>query len=261
MSLCDYVSATGGDLVEQCRVHGIARGITRPHFHAWTQITVMTRGWREIWTPFQIWRVEAGEVLVVPPGVAHQFVGGDAMFDSVNFYVDPGEVQCLGPEDSLARDLVILSPNEPDTLVTNPDWPLIRSILRPAESRLHRRDRLDRCVPPNWRAAANALTTAPWTQGDIAVLAARFEMSAWGFIRGFKRWHGLPPYRYALNHRLNESKSLISAGMPIVEVAAALGFSDQSHFGRLFKSFFGTTPGRYQDLAAHQKDDAAASLA
>jgi AraC-like DNA-binding protein len=41
---------------------------------------------------------------------------------------------------------------------------------------------------------------------------------------------------------------MIAEGEPLAEIAAAAGFSDQSHFNRHFKKAFGLTPGRWAVL-------------
>jgi AraC-like DNA-binding protein len=42
----------------------------------------------------------------------------------------------------------------------------------------------------------------------------------------------------------------LQAGVELAALAAELGFSDQSHFTRVFKSVVGVTPGAYQHAAA-----------
>jgi len=40
---------------------------------------------------------------------------------------------------------------------------------------------------------------------------------------------------------------LRNTGLPVAEIAERLGFSDPANFGRAFRSWFGTSPGRYRD--------------
>jgi AraC-like DNA-binding protein len=46
--------------------------------------------------------------------------------------------------------------------------------------------------------------------------------------------------------RLTRSLGALRAGVPVTEVAAASGFTDQSHFTRHFKRAFGVPPGRWR---------------
>jgi AraC-like DNA-binding protein len=45
--------------------------------------------------------------------------------------------------------------------------------------------------------------------------------------------------------RVEHSKSLQARGSSIAEVAARLGFSDQSHFTRIFGRLVGVSPGNF----------------
>ena len=64
-------------------------------------------------------------------------------------------------------------------------------------------------------------------------------------LRVFRKALGLPPHAYLVQVRLTQAKKLLAMGMPIVEVAAETGFSDQSHLHRHFKRIVGVTPGQY----------------
>jgi AraC family transcriptional regulator len=41
-------------------------------------------------------------------------------------------------------------------------------------------------------------------------------------------------------------RQLATSALPLVEVALAAGFSDQSHFTKIFKRQMGMTPAEYQ---------------
>ena len=64
----------------------------------------------------------------------------------------------------------------------------------------------------------------------------------WQLSRDFRAMFGTSPYRYLSLRRLDQARRLMREGGAIVEVAHDCGFSDQSHFGRVFKQAFGLTP-------------------
>ena len=64
-------------------------------------------------------------------------------------------------------------------------------------------------------------------------------------IRSFKRWVGIPPYMYLIQIRIKHAKKLLAKKIPIAQVAYEMGFSDQSHLTRHFKSITGITPKQY----------------
>ena len=69
-------------------------------------------------------------------------------------------------------------------------------------------------------------------------------------IEAFRRAYGVPPHTYLLQRRVREAKRLLLDGQAPLEVALALGFYDQAHFGGTFKRFTGVSPGRFRAAAA-----------
>jgi AraC-like DNA-binding protein len=66
----------------------------------------------------------------------------------------------------------------------------------------------------------------------------------------FKRCVGLTPHTYLTQVRLNRACHFLSRGMPIVQVAAATGFYDQSALTKQFKRCYGITPLQFAKAAA-----------
>ena len=62
---------------------------------------------------------------------------------------------------------------------------------------------------------------------------------------------GLPPHQYVITRRVERAKQLLQAGagLPLAEVAAHAGFSDQSQFSHHFKRLVGVTPGQFRTPA------------
>lgn len=81
---------------------------------------------------------------------------------------------------------------------------------------------------------------------SLAELAHVAELSRHHLLRLFRRQYGLPPHAYQLQERILRSKEMLKT-MRIADIAASLGFADQSHFHRVFRSFVGTTPGCYAE--------------
>jgi AraC-like DNA-binding protein len=69
-------------------------------------------------------------------------------------------------------------------------------------------------------------------------------------LRAFRAAYGLPPHRYQLQRRVHLAQGRLRAGADLAALAAELGFADQSHFTRVFKSVVGVAPGAYQRAAA-----------
>jgi AraC-like DNA-binding protein len=80
---------------------------------------------------------------------------------------------------------------------------------------------------------------------SLEQLAALTNFSSFHLVRVFRTAIGLPPHAYLTQVRLRHAKRLLAAGLPIAQVAAEIGFTDQSHLARHFKQLAGVTPGQY----------------
>ena len=82
-------------------------------------------------------------------------------------------------------------------------------------------------------------------------LAAAITMSPFHFHRQFKRSTGTTPHRYILEMRMERARALLSeSDLPLAEVAAQVGFADQSHFTSAFRRTTAMTPRTYRNATA-----------
>jgi AraC-like DNA-binding protein len=95
------------------------------------------------------------------------------------------------------------------------------------------------------RAARDLLVDRLADNVTIAELAVLAEMDRFHFARQFKAAFGQPPHAYRLHMRLLGAQRALERGRPVAEIAATLGFFDQSHLHRHFRRRFGLSPGRY----------------
>ncbi|NUP09742.1 MAG: helix-turn-helix domain-containing protein [Polyangiaceae bacterium] len=63
--------------------------------------------------------------------------------------------------------------------------------------------------------------------------------------RAFREQVGLPPHAYVTHRRVTLAQSPLARGLPQAEVAASVGFYDQSLLHRHFKRIVGLTPGAF----------------
>jgi AraC-like DNA-binding protein len=77
-------------------------------------------------------------------------------------------------------------------------------------------------------------------------LAALAGVSKSHFVRQFRHSAGQSPMSYLRRIRIERSKTFLQTrAITIAQVAAGLGFSDQSHFTRVFGRMVGVPPGAY----------------
>ncbi|HLT62017.1 MAG TPA: AraC family transcriptional regulator [Microlunatus sp.] len=79
----------------------------------------------------------------------------------------------------------------------------------------------------------------------LAEAAERLHATPEHLVRSFAREYGLPPHQYLTGRRVDRARRLLLAGRGPAEVAAEVGFHDQSHLTRHFRRVLGVTPGRY----------------
>ncbi len=80
----------------------------------------------------------------------------------------------------------------------------------------------------------------------VADLAQAIGLSPFHASRLFTQATGLPPHAWRTQLRLQRALAPLRAGVAVADVAAAHGFTDQSHFTRHFRRMFGVPPGRWQ---------------
>jgi len=68
---------------------------------------------------------------------------------------------------------------------------------------------------------------------EIAAIAG---LSRFHFLKAFTAQFGLPPHTYQIHLHIERSLPLLRQGMTLSHVAEMMGFNDQSHFIRHFKS-------------------------
>ncbi|WP_447649727.1 AraC family transcriptional regulator [Pseudomonas abietaniphila] len=77
-------------------------------------------------------------------------------------------------------------------------------------------------------------------------LAQLCDLSRFQFLRRFKHTVGMTPHAWLVRLRLERACTLlVRSETSIAQVAMAVGFYDQSHFNRAFRSAFGVAPSAY----------------
>jgi AraC-like DNA-binding protein len=76
----------------------------------------------------------------------------------------------------------------------------------------------------------------------ISAVADVAGMSRVHATRQFTSAYGLPPHAYLNQVRIRHAKELLLEGVSAADVAADVGFVDQSHFTRRFKRSVGVSP-------------------
>ncbi|MGF6573877.1 AraC-like DNA-binding protein [Paraburkholderia sp. GAS333] len=72
--------------------------------------------------------------------------------------------------------------------------------------------------------------------------------------RLFQRTFGTSPHAYLVRLRLRAARRLLAVGRTPAQVAAEVGFADQSHLGRWFRRAYRMTPAAYRRMCTNVPD-------
>ncbi len=93
------------------------------------------------------------------------------------------------------------------------------------------------------RDYAAACCDGPVSLDDLAGVAC---LSPNHLLRTFRQLFGQSPHQWLTEVRLARARRLLEDGMPVTEVALAVGFESPSAFGRLFRRRVGSSPDAYR---------------
>jgi AraC-like DNA-binding protein len=247
--------------LECFRVVGFVHEFPR-HSHSTWSLGVVDQGAGGIWFRGATERGGADEIITINPGEVH--TGYPLQKSGLSY-----SMLYLGEE--LLRDILpgaAAMPNFPGITVRDTTLPMeLRQLCRRLEfccPCLEAETQLFTCLARVFRqhAHAKAATHTGNEPGHVARMQEYLRANAQrnvrlqelaeitGFskaytIRSFRRLVGMPPYEWLLQLRIEKAKRLLQSGRPVSEVAASLGFADQSHFHRRFKRITGMTPAAY----------------
>lgn len=212
------------------------------HFHDTWAIGCIDRGECRFRAAGKPMKALAGDLVVLPPYMVHTGGAGDAGLAYRMAYVSESWLASLS-------ELVLGSSESAFAAVVIHDRAIARRLSR-ALTTASMRDAERKALLAQALVSLLARHARPRAAGaSRASLADIRSASRSALIHRFTRRFGLSPLRYERNLRCVSGKALLQQGMPIVEAAHALGFSDQAHFTREFKRVHHITPGAYSRLA------------
>lgn len=82
----------------------------------------------------------------------------------------------------------------------------------------------------------------------VKTAAAECGLSEKSFSRKFKKIFGYTFSQYSLNYRVKSSANeLVKTNLPIKELVYKWGFTDESHYNKLFQKYYNCSPGEYRN--------------
>lgn len=87
-------------------------------------------------------------------------------------------------------------------------------------------------------------------------LAAATGLSPWHLARAVTRQTGLPPHAHLLEFRCRAARDRLAGPERLADIAADVGFADQSHMTRAFRARFGLPPGAWRKIVQESRPQA-----
>lgn len=232
-------------------------GAFSPHRHDTYTVAVTTSGVQTFNYRGERWESRPGQVVILHPDEVHDgYCRDQAGFSYRAAYVPPAHVQTviggaalpfLAKGVSTDADLagsalrLIAMCSAGHDLFGYQDalHQLVCAMQRSESGRLPARRNANREAVMRVRDFLDSVP-APSTNLDQLEVLAGYDR--WQLSRDFRMLLGTSPYRYLQCRRLERARQLVRSGLGMAAAAHEAGFADQSHFGRVFKRTFGTTP-------------------
>jgi AraC-like DNA-binding protein len=237
------------------------------HSHDYYVICVVKRGYQTFMHQGSRQFTPPGGAILINPGTAHTGEAADEKgFEMLCLYPTVAAMQRAASDltgrrqaPPFFREVRVDQPWLRDSIValhkalaeetdaleveTRFTWTLAQLVKRYADNRFDERR------PGRERKAvrqARRTIDERFAQGiSLTELAENVSLSPYYLLRVFRAEVGMPPHAYLESVRIRQAQRLIEAGKPLVEVAAEVGFSSQSHLTERFRQIVGVTPGRY----------------
>lgn len=236
------------------------------HAHDEYLIGLIERGVHDVWCRGALWHADVGSIATFAPGEPHfGGAGADQGWSQKIFYLPERLIrhvlEDIGAPASRTLDFKspfqrneyaarglktlwrLLEDNYSSSLEI--DEHLIRFLPELITQVSRRNASTQKPVPPNLRNVRDFIHAHFDVPVQLDTLAQIARCSKTALIEGFKIHFGVPPNRYLIQVRIDETRRFLRQGLDIASVATAVGFADQSHLTRHFKSVLGVTPARY----------------
>lgn len=251
------------------------------HSHDFAEIVIVESGRATHHYVGAEYGIQAGDVFIVRPHLAHRYTSVDQFAVSNVLFFDDGSIPMLA---DLARlpafgAMFLLEPTLRESEETRGHLHLGFDKLASVLSLVSRLDEALRsseetssamvtvCFLQLVKDLCEAYEDQPPDMGEslmqvsraiahiedhfcealrIADLAGLVNMSLRSFQRHFERATGMPAVRFIARQRITEARRLLEAGVSVTDTAFEVGFRDSNYFSRAFRDEVGITPKRYQ---------------
>lgn len=245
-------------------ISGVNDNMSKSHFHEYYEIYFLDSGRRNHVTNNQILEMQSGDCIIFPPlNMHHSYGETDVPFSRVCIYFRPDMI--------LSSEVLEKIPENP--VVFRPDEKSLRNFRRKVYEMLteggnrgpFRETELQALLNQILVAILRMQKAASGANGtrmarilnyisghyaqdlSLSDMADIFGISEYYFCREFRKYTNRSFIEYLQITRVMNAKRLfMETDMNVTQVAMQTGFSNLTHFNRVFRSISGETPSSYR---------------
>lgn len=253
------------------RIAGVNDNMVRSHYHEFFEIYYLEQGRRQHIIEDNQYILQPDEFIIFPPFVMHHsFEENDIPFCRLLLYFNPDVIQSAPVLRTLSeRPRVYKLPHEQ----SEPIYTLMKAILKEQErddiyshelstlmvnqlAVLLVRNSAEAAHPEQRNRVTDIINYLHehFTE-DISLeqLASHFYISQYHLCREFKRYTSSTIVQYIHNLRVLHAQRLLQeSDYSITEISKRVGFSNVTHFNRVYKSVTGMSPSQNKQAYLHR---------
>ena len=247
------------------RIQGVNDNMSQSHYHEYYEIYYLEAGERFHMVEDQLYKMEAGEFMIFPPYVMHHSYGAENMpFKRVLLYFSQEEI--LWPsilselreeggiykvgirerqEVHRAMELILKEQKNPGAYHEE----YARGVLNMLLLLIAREERPEKAPERKSRIGEVIRYIHSHYQEEISLemLAQMFYVSPYYLCREFKKSTNSTIVRYInVTRIMNAQRKFMETSKNITDISKETGFSNLTHFNRVFKSVTGMSPSQYR---------------
>ena len=247
------------------RIQGVNDNMSQSHYHEYYEIYYLEAGERFHMVEDKLYKMEAGEFIIFPPYVMHHSYGAENMpFKRVLLYFSQEEI--LWPsilselreeggiykvgirerqEIHRAMELILKEQKNPGAYHEE----YARGVLNMLLVLIAREERPEKAPERKSRIGEVIRYIHSHYQEEISLemLAQMFYVSPYYLCREFKKSTNSTIVRYInVTRIMNAQRKFMETSKNITDISKETGFSNLTHFNRVFKSVTGMSPSQYR---------------
>lgn len=254
-----------GSSIASERICGVNDNMQSCHYHDYFELYYLESGERYQMLQNQLYLLRAGELILFSPYIMHYSYGQkDVPFKRLILYFRREEVRSQQLLAALQAGNGVYHPSPQDQRVIHR---LLESILTEQNSKCSFQAEYQKALLDLLLLTIVRQQKTPWQQEDtsrisqiisyihthypdnitLELLTQQFYVSPYHLCREFKRYTNRTIIEYVnITRIMNAQRMIMETDKSITEIGKDTGFSNITHFNRVFKNTTGTTPSAYR---------------